>query len=181
MLISNHVFFLFFQGSVNPPKNLDELLKTTTDININDIDKTINENTWTNKFKTYLEKRNNTEEINSLKFLLKMEAFSKNEQHLKTKKSDPTLLRKRTEMFQQILSAHFNIEENVLALSNNSVSDYLCTWTSDNNIKVSDEDIKYLLEAKKDPTITSEGLEPTYQKFLTQISPSTLACILSII
>ena len=69
----------------------------------------------------------------------------------------------------------------VLALSNSSVSDYLCTWTSESSDTVTEEDVKYLLNARNDPTVLAEGLEPTYQKFLSEVSASKLACILSIL
>ena len=158
-------------------------MKTTTDINITDIDKTIESNLWTKKFHTYLEKRSNGDntQIQTLKFRIKMEAFNKNEKHLN--KSDKEL-RIRREMFTQITKCHFDLENDVLALSNGTISDYLCTWTSEcdqNGQKVTEHDVKYLLNAMEDPTVTSEGLEPTYQKFLSQVSTSRLACILSIL
>ena len=73
------------------------------------------------------------------------------------------------------------IENDVLALSNSSASDYLVSWTSESSDTVTDDDIKYLISARNDPTVWAEGLEPTYQKFLSQVSASKLACLLSIL
>ena len=80
-----------------------------------------------------------------------------------------------------IVKCHFDIENDVLALSNSSVSDYLVSWTSESSDTVTDDDIKYLISARNDPTVWAEGLEPTYQKFLSQVSASKLACLLSIL
>ena len=110
-----------------------------------------------------------------------MEVFTKNELHLKQNKNDNKARKNRKELFSKIVKCHFDIENDVLPLSNSSVSDYLCTWTSDSSDTVTDEDIKYLLTSRNDPTVWAEGLEPAYQKFLSQISNSKLACILSIL
>ena len=114
-----------------------------------------------------MEKRQNHEEISTLKFLLRVQAFEK---HLEPK------------IFKNILKSHFDIENEVLALSNSSVSDYLCQRTSEiSDLKMTEEDKKYLKRAKNDPTVTSEGLEPAYQKFLSETSASKLACLLTIL
>ena len=110
-----------------------------------------------------------------------MEVFSKNEVHLKQNKSDTKTKRNQRELFTKIVKCHFDIENDVLALSNSSVSDYLVSWTSESSDTVTDDDIKYLISARNDPTVWAEGLEPTYQKFLSQVSASKLACLLSIL
>ena len=110
-----------------------------------------------------------------------MEVFSKNEVHLKQNKSDTKARHNRRELFTKIVKCHFDIENDVLALSNSSVSDYLVSWTSESSDTVTDDDIKYLISARNDPTVWAEGLEPTYQKFLSQVSASKLACLLSIL
>ena len=111
----------FLQAALTPPKNLDELLKTTSDINFKDIDKTIDSNLWTKKLKAYLEKREKSaEELSNLKFLLKMQAFDR-------EKNEGLKL----QIFANILKSHFDIEADVLALSNSSVSDYLCQRTAE--------------------------------------------------
>ena len=120
-------------------------------------------------------------DIATLKFLLKMEVFNKNELHLKQNKNDTKAKKSRRELFSKIVKSHFDIENDVLALSNSSVSDYLCSWTSESSDTVTEEDAKYLLNARNDPTVWAEGLEPTYQKFLSEVSASKLACILSIL
>ena len=110
-----------------------------------------------------------------------MEVFSKNEVYLKQNKSDTKARQNRRELFTKIVKCHFNIENDVLALSNSSVSDYLVSWTSESSDTVTDDDIKYLISARNDPTVWAEAFEPTYQKFLSQVSASKLACILSIL
>ena len=92
-----------------------------------------------------------------------MEVFSKNEVHLKQNKSDTKARQNRRELFTKIVKCHFDIENDVLALSNSSVSDYLVSWTSESSETVTDDDIKYLMSARNDPTVWAEGLEPTYQ------------------
>ena len=110
-----------------------------------------------------------------------MEVFNKNEAHLKQNKSDTKARQNRRELFTKIVKCHFDIENDVLALSNSSDSDYLCTWASESSDTVTDNDIKYLISARNDPTVWAEGLEPTFQKFLSQVSSSKLACLLSIL
>ena len=82
-------------------------------------------------------------------------------------------------MVQFLVKYQFDIQNDVLALSNSSVSDYLCSWTLESSDTVIDDDIKvgtwYLPEMT--PSVWAEGLEPTYQKFLSQVSASKLACI----
>merc|ERR1712020_287051 len=102
-----------------PPRTLKEMLKLIKDIDVDDIDKTINANLWAQKFKSYLEKRN-AEDVQSLKFLTKMEAFVRNESN----NSDPKLLKQnRQVLFKKIVSAHFNEDCDVLAISSGNVSD----------------------------------------------------------
>ena len=131
-------------------------------------------------FKSFLEKRN-AEDVQSLKFLTKMEAFVRNESN--AQHSDPKVLKQnRQVLFKKIVSAHFNEDGDVLAISSGNVSDYLMHWTTvDAAAVVTEEDIKYLMLAQNDPTLVSEGLEPSYQKFISQISMSKLACLLSIL
>ena len=176
-----YISYYFLQASQTPPKSLDELLKRANNIDINDIQNSIDNNLWTKKFHNYLEKRRNAEDIATLKFLLKMEVFNKNELHLKQNKNDTKAKKSRRELFSKIVKSHFDIENDVLALSNSTVSDYLCSWTSESSDTVTEEDVKYLLNARNDPTVWAEGLEPTYQKFLSEVSASKLACILSIL
>ena len=153
------------------------MLKSIKDIDVDNIDKTINANLWAQKFKSFLEKRN-AEDVQSLKFLTKMEAFVRNESN----NSDPKLLKQnRQVLFKKIVSAHFNEDGDVLAISSGNVSDYLMHWTTVDAAVVTEEDIKYLMLAQNDPTLVSEGLEPSYQKFISQISMSKLACLLSIL
>lgn len=122
----------------------------------------------------YLQKRDNCEEAETFKFLLRYEAFTK------ASKND-----KKRLIFLNILQHHFDIEEQVLSLSNASISDYLCQRKEDfqeaGTCSLNEEDIKYLKAARNDAKVWSEGFEATYQVFLTKVSTSRLACILSIL
>ena len=60
-----------------------------------------------------------------------------------------------------------------MASSNSSVSDYVVSWTSESSDTVTDNDIKNLISARNDPTVWAEGLEPAYQKFLSQVGLHT--------
>ena len=171
-----------FQTSTasTPPRNLQELLNEVKQIDTENITQTIENCAWTKKFKTYLEKRN-AEDVRNLEFLLFLKAFETNEEHLHKDKKSTKFKGERIKIFRLILSRFFNEDGDILPLSDSATSDYLMQAASEPPNAVSNEDIKYLSAAKDDPTVWHEGLEPKYLKFLSQVSASRLACILSIL
>ena len=158
---------------MNPPQNIEELLKTFKDIDVDNVEKSISDNYWSKKFHNYLVRRSLDEDVVCFIFLLKMEAFTR------LQKSE---VHKRSRLFRKIVTDHFHEDcDNIVPLSNGQVSDYLTTWANERfDDKVNDSDIEKLLMARNDPTVLSEGLEPTFQKFAAS-NPSTLACLLSIL
>ena len=163
-----------------PPRNLQELLNEVQNIDTTNINHTIENNTWTKKFKNYLEKRN-AEDVRNLEFLLFLRLFETNESHLAKDKKSTKYLAERRKLFTLITSRFFGENSDILALSDSATSDYLIEAAAEPPNTVSNEDVKYLLAAKSDPTVWHEGLEPKYQKFLSEVSASKLACILSIL
>ena len=141
---------------------------------------TIENNNWTKKFKIYLEKRN-AEDVRNLEFLLFLKAFEMNETHLAKDKKSTKYLSERRKLFTSITSIFFGEDSDILALSDSVISDYLIQAAAEPPNTISSNDVKYLLAAKSDPTVWHEGLEPKYQKFLSEVSASKLACLLSIL
>ena len=156
-------------------------MNEVTDIDLENISRTIDNCAWTKKFKIYLEKRN-AEDVRNLEFLLFLKAFEVNEEHLRQDKKNTSKLKEsQIRIFSLILSNFFNETGDILPLSDNATQEYLVQAASEPVTSVSSEDLKYLMAAKKDPTVWHEGLEPKYLKFLSQVSASRLACILSIL
>jgi len=65
--------------------------------------------------------------------------------------------------------------EDILSLTNQMLFDALCSVHDEPN----DSDLDHLRQAREDPTVWSEGLDPEYSRFIGQASP--LACLLSIL
>ena len=65
-----------------PPTTIEELIAKFKDIDVQNIDKSISENDWANKFRSYLQKRTGEEDLNLFKFILKIEAFERNERKI---------------------------------------------------------------------------------------------------
>lgn len=157
---------------MNPPHNIEELLKTFKEIDADNVQKNISDNFWSKKFHDYLTKRNLEEYVTALIFLVKMEAFTR------LPKSE---VQERNKLFRKIVADHFHEDcDTILPLSNGQVSDFLTTWACENHDVVNDSDFEKLMMARNDPTIMSEGLEPCFQKFVAS-NPSKLACLLSIL
>ena len=148
------------------------MISKLKDIDVHNIDKSIDEGFWTKKFCAYLQKRNQ-EDVNILKFAIRMEAFKRNEQK-------PAAKSKRLTLYKSIIEAHFQDGSESIGLSNGSLYDYLSEWDLNSNM-ISETDIEMLLKASTDPHVISEALDPSYKKFISQTSPSTLACLLSIL
>ena len=120
-----------------------------------------------------------------LKFILKIEAFERNERKIlantkesKKAKSDKQIL------YKNIVMSHFdeNNSDSIIGLSNSNVFEYLNEWAREPKNAISDQDIEILMKAKTDSSVISEGLDPSYKKFLAQTSSSKLAaCLLSIL
>ena len=166
------------------PRDLEELLSTTRDIDIDNIDATIGKNVWTNRFRDYLQKRDLNEELQMLKFLLRYKVFLSMDKKVQSNPSDTASTRNRAVIFRKILVAHFNDDgDDVLPMSNSDLSEALCEWTRDVSNPVTENDVEMLKKASEDATILSEGMEPCYSKFVKHYyeNQSKLACLLSII
>ena len=171
---------IFLQPSASniPPKTLHELLTRFKQIDIENIDNSINENLWANKFCSYLQKRNE-EDVHLFKFIIRIEAFQRNEQKIP---KDSKAKSYRKNLYKNIVMSHFHEDSDTpVGLSNSALFDYLSEWSRETDKIVSDMDIEILLKSRNDPSVMSEGLDPSYKKFLSQTSPSALACLLSII
>ena len=177
----------FFQPSsaTIPPKTIEELIAKFKDIDVQNIDKSIGENDWANKFRSYLQKRTGEEDVNLLKFILKIEAFERNERKIlaNTKESKKAKLDQKI-LYKNIVMSHFDDENSdaIIGLSNSNVFEYLNEWAREPKNAISDLDVEILMKAKTDSSVISEGLDPSYKKFLAQTTSSKLAaCLLSIL
>jgi hypothetical protein len=169
---------------MSQPKNLTELLTTCKDVDMDSIDRTLDKNPWCRKFRSYLEKRDLQDEVVSLKFLVLTQAFVTINEQLKHLKSDQQGRKVRTErndLFRKIVMSHFHENGELISMSNDDVAEALSDWTRDPGVPVSDLHVELLLKAREDDSVWSEGLEPTFQKFLSQTSQSKLACLLTIL
>ena len=186
MFLKNNSVCIFQPSSATiPPKTIDELIAKFKDIDVQNIDKSISENDWANKFRSYLQKRTGEEDLNLFKFILKIEAFERNERKIlantkesKRAKSDKQIL------YKNIVMSHFdeNNSDSIIGLSNSNVFEYLNEWAREPKNAISDQDIEILMKAKTDSSVISEGLDPSYKKFLAQTTSSKLAaCLLSIL
>ena len=160
---------------------MEELIAKFKDIDVQNIDKCISEIYWANKFRSCLAVDDDT---NLLKFRARIEAFERNEQKIcantkesKKAKSDRMML------FENILMSHFDENsDEIIPLSNSNVFEYLNEWAREPNNAISDLDVEILMKAKTDSSVISEGLDPSYKKFLAQTTSSKLAaCLLSIL
>ena len=181
------ICWIFFQPSsaTIPPKTIEELIAKFKDIDVQNIDKSIGENDWANKFRSYLQKRTGEEDVNLLKFILKIEAFERNERKIlaNTKESKKAKLDQKI-LYKNIVMSHFDDENSdaIIGLSNSNVFEYLNEWAREPKNAISDLDVEILMKAKTDSSVISEGLDPSYKKFLAQTASSKLtACLLTIL
>ena len=185
MFLKNNSVCIFQPSSATiPPKTIEELIAKFKDIDVQNIDKSISENDWANKFRSYLQKRTGEEDLNLFKFILKIEAFERNERKIlantkesKKAKSDKLML------YKNIVMSHFDENSDaIIGLTNSNVFEYLNEWAREPNNAISDLDVEILMKAKTDSSVISEGLDPSYKKFLAQTTSSKLAaCLLSIL
>ena len=80
----------------------------------------------------------------------------------------------KVQICKQILDKYFNEDSYILPLSDEKLQETLLSFDSQT---FEENQIKVLKEAKKDPTVWHEGLEPIYMKFLSTTSPSFVACL----
>ncbi len=86
------------------------------------------------------------------------------------------LKNEQAKIFQKATKTFFNEESDaLLSLANQSLFDALCSSKGDPD----DSDLDRLRQARDDPAVWSDGLDPEYSRFIGQASP--LACLLTIL
>lgn len=168
------------------PRNLEELLEDLDTIDIDDVTATIEAHTVTKAFRDYLRSRQLQDEETALKFLVLVQALIGCDRQLKQPKlsgGKRTSLQQRQELIFRKAVAQFFAEdgEEQVSLSNEVLFNELASAASLE--AVTDQHLEYLRKARKDSSVWSELLEPTYLKFLKQYNPSIniAACLLSIL
>ena len=121
---------------MNIPRDLEELLACVKDIKVDNIEETIGKNVWTKRFSDYLIKRGLEDDLQCLRFLLKMQLLLTLDRKIDKDKSGVgktvTQWRKdRAVIFRKILVAHFNDDEDILPMANGDLQEALCQWTRD--------------------------------------------------
>ena len=160
------------------PRSLEHLLNSLKmDMkDLDDLETFISNQTWIKKFYQFLENRQLEDHMQTLKFLISLkllENFQVKQPKMKAKSQDF-----KVQICKQILEKYFNEDNYILPLSDEKLQETLLSFDSQT---FEENQIKALKEAKKDPTVWHEGLEPIYMKFLSSTSPSFVACLLSIL
>ena len=169
-----------FQAMESAPRSLDHLLNTLKmEVkDLEDLDNFITNQTWIKKFYQFLENRQLEDHMQTLKFLITLTLL----ENLQSKQSKvkPKTQDFKVKILTEIFEKYFNEDTYILPLSNEKLQEKLLSFEIKSG-KFDENQFKTLLEAKKDPTIWHEGLEPIYLKFLSSTSPSFVACLLSIL
>ena len=121
---------------MNIPRDLEELLASVKDIKVDDIDESIGKNVWTKRFSDYLSKRDLEDDLQCLRFLLKMQLLLTLDRKIDKDKSGggktvTQWQKERAVIFRKILVAHFNDDEDILPMANGDLQEALCQWTRD--------------------------------------------------
>lgn len=169
------------QHRMDIPRNLNTLLEGLREIDVTNLDLTIERNRWARLFRDFVEKRDEQFVIN-FKFLIFSQAIididrQLNESNLSSEKQ-ALLSRQQKDKARRGLPLFF-VEDKEISLSNGTLYEYMREASSKE--EVSDKDLRYIREARKDATIWMEGLEPEYIEFLKQPRDSFIACLLSIL
>ena len=107
-----------------------------------------------------------------LKFSLKIEAFERNERKIlaNTKESEKAKS-DNIMLYKNIVMSYFDEDSHAkIPLSNSYVFKSLNKWARGPKNAIDHGDVKILMKAKTDSDVLSEGLEPSYKKFLAQTS-----------
>ena len=160
------------------PRSLDQLLNTLKiDVkDLDDLESFISRQTWIKKFNEFLENRQLDDHVQTLKFLISLKVLDNlqaKQTKMKTKIQDS-----KAQVCREILQKFFSEDNYILPLSDEKLQETLLNFDSQT---FEEKHVKVLNEAKKDPTVWHEGLEPIYMKFLSTASPSFIACLLSIL
>ena len=160
------------------PRSLDQLLNTLKiDVNdLDDLESFISRQTWIKKFNEFLENRQLDDHVQTLKFLISLKVLDNlqaKQTKMKTKIQDS-----KAQVCREILQKFFSEDSYILPLSDEKLQETLLNFDPQT---FEEKHVKVLKEAKKDPTVWHEGLEPIYMKFLSTASPSFIACLLSIL
>ena len=166
------------------PRSLEQFISAVNIswTNFENIDYHIQAQPWLKRFHDYLETRNLEDHISSLKFVLLVSHLDTLNKKLKSTKK--LRLRQKyqedsSKLLQLIKYQFFNIEEDVIAMSNSKLQEACIDL--DDQIFTQDK-LDLLKKAKQDATIWNEGLEPHYSQFLSHAASSSfIACLLSIL
>jgi len=165
------------------PRSFDEfLVSVTSDLkDVPNINQLLTTNVWARKFHDYLQNKNLTDDILTLKFVISVSQLENI--HAKLKKTTKLKIKQKlqedcTKLLQEIQNSYFDIESNVVPMSMEKLQEECMGM----DVQVFHESkLELLKKAKKDPTVWHEGLEPIYLQFLNSTNTSMMACLLSIL
>lgn len=118
--------------------------------------------------------------------VLQYETFIAKQKNKNNAKIGEKLKAEQRQVFYHIMVTFFAEDsEEQIALSNQKLFELLSSYSENagNERNLTEEMLNHLKRAQKDSNVWSEGLEPTYVKFLKQTNTSTnpIACLLSIL
>jgi len=165
------------------PRSFDEfLVSVISDLkDVPNINQLLTTNVWARKFHDYLQNKNLTDDILTLKFVISVSQLEN--LHAKLKKTTKLKIKQKlqedcTKLLQEIQNSYFDIESNVVPMSMEKLQEECMGM----DVQVFHESkLELLKKAKKDPTVWHEGLEPVYLQFLNSTNSSMMACLLSIL
>ena len=172
-----------FQAMAKIPRSFDEFIVSVTfDLkDVPNVNQILTTNVWARKFHDYLQNKNLTDDILTLKFVISVSQLEN--LHAKWKKTTKLKIKQKlqedcTKLLQEIQNSYFDIESNVVPMSMEKLQEDCMGM----DVQVFHESkLELLKKAQKDPTVWHEGLEPIYLQFLNSTNSSMMACLLSIL